>query len=149
MNPETFAREFTEAYKAVYLRFHRRDPVDGYRISQEAHGILRHLRETGPLTVTEASRHFERSQSATSELIARLETRGLLERMPDERDRRRSLVWLTEEGQAALERAEQVLSVRLLEHAGAQLAPGATQRILEALQELLATHPHPPGVKDD
>ena len=78
MDTASFAREFTELYRAVYVRFHRRDRVEAYRLSPESLAILRHLDASGPLTVKEAMRHFERSQSATSELISRLEKRGIL-----------------------------------------------------------------------
>jgi DNA-binding MarR family transcriptional regulator len=45
-----------------------------------------------------------------SEIAARLERQGLLEREADPADRRRTLVWLTAAGQAALRRHREVLS---------------------------------------
>ena len=84
-----------------------------------------------------------------SELINRLEQRDLLSRMTDERDRRRTLVWLTEVGKETLERSEQVLSLRLLGHAFDQMAEEEVHGILSALSQLLATEREKPGSKDD
>jgi DNA-binding MarR family transcriptional regulator len=64
---------------------------------------------SGPLTVGEMARHFERAQSVVTEMVDTLETRGLLARMRDERDRRRTLVWLTDNARSLLERGQQVL----------------------------------------
>lgn len=149
MDAQDRAKHFCDLYREVYLRFHRRDPVDAYRLSQESHGVLRHLFDTGPLTVMEAARHFERSQSSVSELIARLEARDLLARQPDERDRRRTLVWLTPLGREVLEKTEQVLSTRLLEHAFEQLPPEEAAVIVDALDRLLATERDQRGLKDE
>ena len=149
MDPLELSAEFTRLYQAVYARFHRRDAPKAYRISQESHGVLRHLHDSGPLTVMEAAAHFERSQSTMSELITRLEQRGLLERMTDQRDRRRTLVWLTPQGRETLVASEQVLSKALLEHAFDQLESQAAGDALLALQLLLSTPKHPTGFKDD
>ncbi len=98
MSTRDDALRFSELFSALYRHFHRRDPVAGWQPSPEALGLLEHLSQSGPLTVGEAARHFARSQAATSELISRLEARGVLERSPDARDARRSLVWLSERG---------------------------------------------------
>jgi DNA-binding MarR family transcriptional regulator len=107
---------FAELFPAVYLRFHRRN---GKReeMSGATRGALLHLANSGPLTVGELARHFERAQSVVSEIVDGLEGKGMLARKRDPRDRRRTLVWLTEKGVAALERDRQVLSPELLERA--------------------------------
>ena len=74
MNPQTpsprdLALRFTELYRSIYDRFHRRDRADCYRLTPESRGILVHLDRSGPLTVMEAAKHFDRSQSAMSELL--------------------------------------------------------------------------------
>ncbi|MCA8959614.1 MAG: MarR family transcriptional regulator [Planctomycetes bacterium] len=154
MNPQTpsprdLALRFTELYRSIYDRFHRRDRADCYRLTPESRGILVHLDRSGPLTVMEAAKHFDRSQSAMSELLDRLEQRGLIERIKDERDRRRTLVWLTPDGFDALEKSGQVLSVRLVEHALSQLDEPTRRRVIDSLHELLGTKAQPPGYKDD
>lgn len=149
MTPDESADAFQELYRAVYDRFHRRDAPGAYRVSAESLAVLRHLLRTGPLTVMEAARHLERSQSAMSEIVSRLERRGLLARMSDERDRRRTLVWLTDDGLVHVEKAGRVLSPKLLRHALDQLSGDARGRLLAGLEGLLKTDPHDPGVKDD
>ena len=149
MDTGPFSREFVELFHRVYERFHRRDRVDAPRISPESLAVLSHLHRSGPLTIREAGRHFQRSQSATSELVSRLERRGLVERLADERDRRRTLVWLTPEGESVLAKNTRVLSEALLAHAFRQMDPEEAREVTRALRALLATPPAPPGVKDD
>jgi DNA-binding MarR family transcriptional regulator len=87
--------------------------------------------------VTEAARHFDRSQAAMSELIARLEARGLLTRITDDRDRRRHLVWLTDHGHEALRRLTQVLSLDHLESALERMSGHDRQALIDLMTELL------------
>ena len=140
---------FADLYKAVYSRFHRRVRPDVYRPSVESLAVLRHLSRSGPLTVTEAAAHFERSQSATSEILARLERRGLVERFADGRDRRRTLIWLTRDGLRTYRLAESVLSPRLLEHAFRQMEAADRKKLLEGMCALLETAVAAEGWDDD
>ncbi len=57
---------------------------------------------SGPLTVGEQAAHLRVGRATATELIDRLEAKGLVERMRDERDRRRVFVWLTNEGRRRL-----------------------------------------------
>ena len=107
------AEELGRLFPAVYLRLHARLPKRGHRPPADAMAVLQHLAISGPLTVGEAARHFDRAQSVASELIDRLTREGLVARIRDERDRRRVLVWLTQAGQDRLERDREVLSAEL------------------------------------
>ena len=78
-----------ELFPAIYLRFHVRRPKPVSRLDQTGTAVLLHLERIGPLTIGEASKHLGRAQSVVSEIVSRLERRGLIERMRDERDRRR------------------------------------------------------------
>jgi DNA-binding MarR family transcriptional regulator len=141
--PERDAREFAELFPAVYLRFHRRVPKRG-RLSAQSAAVLQHLSITGPLTVTEAARHMGRAQSVMSEIVSGLEKKGLLARMADSRDRRRALVWLTDEGLRVLAENARVLSVPLLEKAMTRVPKGARQSLLAGLRALVgAVDAHP------
>lgn len=131
------ADSFADLFSQLYLRLYQRMDPRVWRPSQEALLVLHHLASTGPLTVKEAAQHFDRSQAATSELIARLMRRGLLAKMTDERDRRRHLVWLTDEGHELLRRTTQVLSPELLENALTQLTPEAREQLIRRLRGLL------------
>jgi DNA-binding MarR family transcriptional regulator len=71
-----------------------------------------------------------------SEILDALEEKGLVSRMADSRDRRRSLVWLTDEGQLLLERERQVLSVELLQPALGRLSPETRRGLLAGMKAL-------------
>lgn len=131
-----FASAFELAFQQVYLRFHRRD---GRRseLPNASRAVLLHLAQSGPLTVTEAARHLDRAQSVVSEIVGHLERKGLLEREADPADRRRTLVWLTPDGFAELERDAQVLSADLLRDAGARLDARTRAALLAGLTALL------------
>jgi DNA-binding MarR family transcriptional regulator len=131
------ARQFGELFPAVYLRFHRRD---GKRreLSGASRAVLHHLTLSGPLTIGEMARHLSRAQSVVSEIVDHLERDGLLERMRDPKDRRRTLVWLSERGLVALDREREVLSSELLTRAMARMKPAARLALLSGMRALLA-----------
>jgi DNA-binding MarR family transcriptional regulator len=133
---EANAERVTELYRGIYTRLHARR-ARGEHAGSEATAVMQHLERTGPLTVGEAAAHFHRAQSATSELLERLERRGLVERMRDARDRRRALVWLTKKGFALLRRQEQVLSAPLVERALAAMPARDRRRLVEGMSALL------------
>ena len=149
MDAKTAAREFAAVFPELYRRFCRRVSKGEYQLTNESYGVLQHLADTGPLTVTEAARHFGRSQSATSELIDRLVRRNLLERLADERDKRRTLIWLTDTGSQVLNEARSVLSQELLECAMEQLSDGKRKRLLESMNSLINTKPTCKEDRDD
>jgi DNA-binding MarR family transcriptional regulator len=129
------AREFSELFPALYLRFHRRGRVQP-EVGPQAWAVLQHLAWSGPLTVTEAAKHMERAQSVVSEIFESLEGKELVMRMPDARDRRRTLVWLTDAGQALLEEERQVLSLELLEPAIACLSAEVRRGLIDGMRAL-------------
>jgi DNA-binding MarR family transcriptional regulator len=133
---EEFAKEFESAFQQAYLRFHRRDGKRG-QMSGASRAVLLHLAHTGPLTVGEAAQHLDRAQSVVSEIVTQLESKGLLEREADPDDRRRTLVWLTPSGFAALERERQVLSTELLARAGRRMAPDERAALVGGLKALI------------
>lgn len=130
------ARAFGELFPAVYLRFHRRDPKAS-ELTLASRAVLQHLSLTGPLTVGEMARHLERAQSVVSEIVDHLERDGLLERMRDERDKRRTLVWLTPYGLDLLARDREVLSRSLLEAAMPALDPSERRGLLDGMRALV------------
>jgi DNA-binding MarR family transcriptional regulator len=134
-SPSQAAREFAELFAAAFMRFHRRGPKRSTWTPQ-GWAVLQHLEMAGPLTVTEAARHMDRSQSVMSEIVDGLERKGLLARMRDARDRRRTLVWLTDEGRAAMETERQVLCVDRLQRAFAKIGEEAARDLLRNLRSL-------------
>jgi DNA-binding MarR family transcriptional regulator len=133
------ARQFGELFPAVYLRFHRRDDKRS-ELPNASRSVLQHLTLSGPLTVGEMGRHFHRAQSVISEIVDHLERDGLVERMRDPRDRRRTMVWLTDTALARLEHERDVLSRELLTRAMAGMTDGDRAALLRGMRALLAAH---------
>ena len=138
MSIADIAQEIVSAYSRIYLYFYRRRDPRGYRPRPETLAVMEHLFATGPLTVSEASCHLDRSQSSVSELLDRLVHRGLLDRIPDERDRRRTLVWLSESGLALLEEERQVLDIKRMERVLALMTTQQQQNLADGLRALIA-----------
>ena len=100
---ETAAREISRLYGQMWHRFSAsKQPVDGSGLTTRMLGVLRHLAASGPLTVGEQAAHLGIGRATATELIDRLEAKGLVARMRDERDQRRVFVWLTEAGRRRL-----------------------------------------------
>jgi DNA-binding MarR family transcriptional regulator len=137
MDADCAVAEFLELYPAAYLRFYRRRDPRKYRPRPETLALLEHLAASGPLTIAEATQHFDRSQSSTSEIVARLVRRGLLARIADTRNRRRHLVWLTAKGQQLVEVERQVLSPDLVATAMSHLTAADREGLVRGLRALV------------
>lgn len=138
MNDATAAAEVARLFPALYLRLHARRQKPRRRLPTQSMAVLQHLSMAGPLTVGEAARHFDRAQSVVSELVDRLAAEGLVERMRDERDRRRVLVWLTPAAIALLEEDRQVLAPALVRAALARMKPAARRALVDGMRALVA-----------
>jgi DNA-binding MarR family transcriptional regulator len=136
LSPKEASQGFAELFGAVFLRFHRRGPKRS-RWTPQGWAVMQHLEMAGPLTVTEAAKHMQRAQSVMSEIINGLERKGLLARMRDARDRRRTLVWLTEKGRAAMATERQVLCFDRLAQAFAKLGKNVRADVLHGLRDLV------------
>jgi DNA-binding MarR family transcriptional regulator len=138
------AREFAELFRAVYLTFHRRDGPRS-QLPNASLAVLEHLALAGPLTIGEAATHLRRAQSVVSEIVSHLQHQGLLDRESDPADRRRTLIWLTPAGHAALRRQQEVLSAELLEGALSRMPPDQAGALIAALRALIqsAAQPRP------
>ena len=130
------AERFLAAFHDVFLALHRRQSKADHELSPEAWAVLEHFAAAGPLTVTEAARHFARSQSATSEILARLRRRGLVHMFRDERDRRRTLVWFTEQGLEQYRQSHRVLDADRVRAALEQLSAARRRALVAALRAL-------------
>jgi DNA-binding MarR family transcriptional regulator len=137
VGPSEIAESFARNFPALYLRFHRRDEKHS-QLPTASRSVLQHLALSGPVTVGELCDHLERAQSVVSEIVAHLESQGLLERQDDPDDRRRRLVWLSAVGHDFLRRDQEVLSVDLLQAAVAEMAPTDREALERGVQALLA-----------
>ena len=142
MSAAKIAKDIARAYSRLYLYFYRRRDPRGYRPSSESIAVMEHLVAAGPLTISEAAAHLDRSQSSMSELVDRLVKRNLLERIQDERDRRRTLVWLSKKGLAMLDEERQVLDLSRLERVVALMSPEQQKCLTEGLRALIAAAGH-------
>jgi DNA-binding MarR family transcriptional regulator len=136
LTPTQAGQTFADLFGAVFLRFHRRGPKRSAWTPQ-GWAVLQHLEMAGPLTVTEAARHMARAQSVMSEIVNGLERKGLLARLRDARDRRRTLVWLTDEGRRMLATERQVLCAERLERAFRKLGEQTRATLLGGLAALV------------
>lgn len=137
MNAREAAHHFGELFPEVYLRFHRRTWKAEPHLTPQMWGVLQHLAMTGPLTVTEAAKHMERAQSVMSEIIDGLVRKNLLERMRDARDKRRTLVWLTDHAREVITRQQSVLDLTRLEAALEAFAPADRERLIQGVRALV------------
>jgi len=115
-------------YPAIYLRFHvSKQRLAGTDITSRMLWVLQHLESVGPSTLGELAQASGVKKSTMTELIDRLETKGYVGRMRDERDARRVFVGLTSSGErrarrmTADERAALVRGLRALVRAGEEI----------------------------
>jgi DNA-binding MarR family transcriptional regulator len=137
-DPAVAAREISRLYGEMWRRFQPpRRSIEGSDVTPRMLGLLRHLEGSGPLTVGEQAVHLGIGRAAASELIDRLESKGLVERMRDQRDQRRVFVWLTDEGRRRVASlAGSVLDPPFL-HAVAAISPEQRRHIIDGLEALL------------
>jgi DNA-binding MarR family transcriptional regulator len=90
------------------------------------------------LTVGEQAEHLGLRRNSVSELLQRLEAKGLVARIRDERDERRVLVWLTESGRDVVSRIGQVLAPDLIAQTMAALSPEDRATVVRGIELLVS-----------
>jgi DNA-binding MarR family transcriptional regulator len=128
---------FADLFPEIYLRLHARKARSATRVTPQMWAILQHFAMAGPLTVTEAAAHFGRAQSVVSETVDALCEKNLLERMRDARDRRRTLVWLTDAAHVFLVKERRVLDPDRLGRAMRRLSASQRRGLLDGMEALL------------
>lgn len=137
MDPQVFADDFARAFQDVYLHAVRRVRDKRERLTPETTVFLLHLAEAGPMTLGELTRHLDRAASTLSEMVDHLEAKALVRREADPEDGRRTFIWLTAAGRAALAEEMQVLDAARLTRAAARLDPDRRALIAEAMGDLV------------
>jgi DNA-binding MarR family transcriptional regulator len=134
------AKRVARLFPEVYRRYHWANRVRGadLPVTRRALEVLQHLSASGPLTVGEQAEHLGLRRDSVSELLQRLEAKGLVARIRDERDERRVLVWLTDAGRDVVSRVGQVLAPDLIAQVMATLSPEERATVVRGV-ELLAT----------
>jgi DNA-binding MarR family transcriptional regulator len=134
------ARRVARLFPEVYRRYHWAQRVQGadLPVTRRALEVLQHLSSSGPLTVGEQAEHMGLRRNSVSELLQRLEAKGLVARIRDERDERRVLVWLTDAGRDVVSRVGQVLAPDLIAEAMAALSPAERAIVVRGFELLAA-----------
>jgi DNA-binding MarR family transcriptional regulator len=141
LTAEQAAKRVARLLPEVYRRYHWANRVQGgdLPVTRRALEVLQHLSASGPLTVGEQAVHLGLRRNSVTELLQRLECKGLVARIRDERDERRVLVWLTEAGRNVVSRIGQVAAPDLIAQTMADLSPENRLLAVRGL-ELLASH---------
>jgi DNA-binding MarR family transcriptional regulator len=137
------AAQIGRLFPMVYRRYHYAQRLQHgaqLPVTRRSLGALQHLAASGPLTVGEQAVHLGLRRNSVSELLQRLEAKGLVARVRDERDERRVLVWLTDAGREVVARVGKVLAPDLLGDAMTALSPAERATVVRGF-ELLAAHP--------
>jgi DNA-binding MarR family transcriptional regulator len=139
-NAAQAAARIARLFPEVYRRYHwaNRLHVGELPVTRRALEVLQHLAASGPLTVGEQAEHLRLRRNSMSELLQRLEAKGLVARIRDERDERRVLVWLTDSGRDVVSRVGQVLAPDLIAQVMATLSPEERATVVRGF-ELLAS----------
>ena len=111
--------------------------LDGMDLTLAQGQALQHVAVAGPLTIAALQARLARAQATTSQLVSRLERRGLVERHGDPTDRRRTLVVLSRRGRRHLDQLERIRREGFAEVVGV-LPPAVQRRLLEALRATVA-----------
>ena len=109
-----------------------------YGLTLNDYEVLVHLSAGGPLTIGEQAEHLGLRRNSASELLARLEAKGLVARIRYERDERRVLVWLTDAGRDVVARVGQVLAPDLIAETMATLSPAERAIVVRGFELLAA-----------
>ena len=134
MKQQDFAHRFEEFYRLTYKYAVRRIADKRERLSPETLALLMHMSMTGPLSMGELSQHLSRAPSTVSEIVQHLIAKNFAEKDRDPKDGRRSLIWLTPQGQKALQSSQQVLDLRHLEKAGKRLSDAQREELLKLFE---------------
>jgi DNA-binding MarR family transcriptional regulator len=140
LTADAAAKRVARLFPEVYRRYHWAQRVIGAElpVSRRALEVLQHLNASGPLTVGEQAEHLGLRRNSVSELLQRLEAKGLIARIRDERDERRVLVWLTESGRNVVSRIGQVLAPDLLAQTMAILSPEDRAVVVRGIELLVS-----------
>ncbi len=99
--------------------------------------LLKEIAAAGTLSAGELAQRVSLSQATITDIVKRLEARGLVTRPRDPLDRRRVILRLTEQGKATLAASPPLLQERFLSRL-AELPAAEQQGLLKALQRIAA-----------
>ena len=140
------ARDLEQALGQLLLRRNRSALYDAILdsaptgVDRQTYSVLSGLARLGPQSAARLADEVGIDRSGASRYADRLEAAGLLERSPDPRDRRATLLNLTPEGRAAVT----VLRNALTRHLADRIADwpdGQAQALIDGIHLLIDTPP--------
>jgi DNA-binding MarR family transcriptional regulator len=138
----SLALQFEEALVAWERVFVRRSMheftrwMTGSGLSRSQLGALMHLHHSGQCAITSLGAELDVSTPAASQLVDRLATSGLVDRIDDPEDRRVKLVVMSDDGKALLQSGLQARQAWLQE-LGEIVAKEDQAKVAESLNILL------------
>jgi DNA-binding MarR family transcriptional regulator len=143
LTPGQAARRVARLFPEVYRRYHWANRLHGadLPVTRRALEVLQHLAASGPLTVGEQAEHLGLRRNSASEMLQRLEAKGLVARIRDERDERRVLVWLTDAGRDVVSRVGQVLAPDLVTQVMESLSAEERAAVVRGFELLASARP--------
>lgn len=122
-----------------YLRIGDREVESASGLSSAQLFVLSTVADTPALSVAEIAKRALTDQSSVSTVVARLVERGLIQRKPSAKDRRRAELRITAAGQRILQAAPPVPQSKLIEAIRAMPAPRRAElvRALDALVDAI------------
>lgn len=115
----------------VFRRLRQTQPDDGLTFSERS--ALTRLEQSGPSTAADLARLEQISPQSIGATVARLEERGLINRVPDVEDGRRVRVALTEAGRRALRQRRSARTEQLARVLEADFTDAELKRLMAAL----------------
>lgn len=127
-------RLFGETYALLHRR-HLQAPA----VTPEGRGLLLHMAWAGPMSIGELALHTDRAQSVVSETVDVLESHELVARVRDPRDRRRTLVWLTDRARTWIADEQEPLDRERIEAVLLAMDPSHRERLLDCFEQFIAS----------
>lgn len=133
-------------YRAMEERVMRAMRGAGFDVTVAQARLAQRIAEDGS-RLTDLAERAQVTKQTASALVAALERQGLVERIPDPTDGRAQLIRFTDDGQAASERARQVVTgveTEWNDHLGPELA-ASLREALTRLREITDPYRPRPG----
>ncbi|MDW7651769.1 MAG: MarR family transcriptional regulator [Bacillota bacterium] len=128
--------EFFPLYYQKFSAFFRENDKPGFHCTKNQKRAILLIKNKKGLTSTELGQFLDMRKGSLTTLLDSLEEMGLVQRRPDETDRRRALLFLTEAGEnyftEMMARHE-----KLYQELFSQLSPQETQECLDGLRKVL------------
>lgn len=114
---------------------HSRTLVQSHGLTGPQALLLTEIVRSGALTGSELARHASLSQATVTDIVKRLESRGLLERSRDTADKRRQLLKATDQGKLLIKQSVPLLQNRFQARL-AELKDWEQTQLLASLQRI-------------